>query len=308
MDIRRLQHLRQAVEAGSISAAAGALGLSQPALTKSIRILEAELGVPLLERRARGVVPTAFGEALLRRAAPVGVLLADALREIAALRGGAPAEAAIGAGPTWLRAKLPEAIADTIGASPGVRIRLQGGYDEALLRALRAGALDAVVAELPAIEDAADLALLPLGEEDFVVSCRRGHPLAHGTVPPERLLGFPWVLPPRPSRARARLVALFVARGLAPPEPALETESTDMVLRVVTGSDALCFQVRSALQAPDAAGLTTVRAPALAATRRTGIVLRRDGWLPPAAREVLGRLAASCGVAMPDGYGMRPES
>jgi LysR family transcriptional regulator of gallate degradation len=308
MDIRRLQHLRRAAEAGSISAAAASLGISQPALTKSIRILETELGVPLLERRARGVAPTAFGEALLRRAAPVGLLLADALREIAELRGGAPTEAAIGAGPTWLREKLPEAVAATIAALPGVRIRLQGGYDEALLRALRAGTLDAVVAELPPAEDVADLALLPLGEDDFVVGCRRGHPLARGQVAPERLLGFPWVLPPRPSRARARLGALFVARGLVPPEPALETESTDMLLRVVAGSDALCFSVRSALEAPDAAGLTTIRVPALAATRRTGIMLRRDGWLPPVARDVLSRLAASCGVAMPDGYGVRPKS
>jgi len=285
MELKRLQHLRRAVEAGSISAAAATLGLSQPALTKSIRTLEAELGVPLLARRARGVVPTLYGDALLRRAAPVGMLLAEALREIAALRGGAPAETAIGAGPTWLREKLPDAIAATITAGPAMRIRLQAGYDESLLRALRAGTLDAVVAELPPAEEAGDLALLPLSEDAFVVACRRGHPLARGTIPPERLLAYPWVLPPRPSRARARLGALFVARGLTPlvargltpPEPALETESADMLLRVVAGCDALAFPVRSALSAPDAAGLTTIRAPTLAASRRTGIVVRRDG-------------------------------
>lgn len=308
MDIKRLDHLRQAVEAGSISAAALRLGLSQPALTKSIRILEHELGVPLLERRARGVVPTAYGVALLRRAAPVTVLLSDALREIAALRGGPPAEAAIGAGPTWLREKLPDAIAATIAADPTARIRLQAGYDDALLRALRSGALDAVLAELPAVEEASDLALLQLAEDDFVVGCRRGHPLARSVVQAETLLGFPWILPPSPSRARARLGALFAARGLAPPDPALETESTDMLLRVIAGSDALCFQVRSALDAPDAAGLTTLRVPSLAATRRTGIMVRRGSWLPPLTRQLLTRLAAACGVAIPDGYGADAES
>lgn len=308
MDLKRLQHLRQAVEAGSISAAAAALGLSQPALTKSIRGLEAELGVALLERRARGVVPTACGEALVRRAGPVSVLLGDALREIGALRGGPREEAAIGAGPTWLRAHLPEAVAGAIAADPAIRIRVQAGYDEALLRALRAGALDAVLADLPGAEEAADLDLLPLSEDDFVVGARRGHPLGRGAVAPERLLGFPWVLPPRPSRARARLHALFVARGLVPPEPALETDSTDMVLRVVAASDALCFQVRDTLAAPDAAGLMALRAPALAASRRTGIVVRRAGWLPPAARAVLVRLAAGCGVAIPDGYGTGRKS
>lgn len=308
MDTRRLDHLRRAVEAGSISAAAATLGLSQPALTKSIRILEGEVGVPLLERRARGVVPTAYGDALLRRAAPAGVLLADALREIAALRGGPREAATIGAGPTWLRDRLPDAIAATIAEDPSVRIRLQGGYDDALLRGLRAGTLDAVVAELPAAEETRDLVVLPLSEDVFVVGARRGHPLARRSVAPDRLLAFPWVLSPRPSRARARLAALFVARGLAPPEPALETESTDLLLRVVAASDALCFPVRSTLEAPDAAGLVALRVPALAATRRTGIMVRRDGWLPQATRAVLAKLTEMCGVSMPDGYGKPPKS
>lgn len=308
MDLRRLLHLRKAAEAGSISAAAAALGLSQPALTKSIRGLEAELGVRLLERRARGVVPTIYGEALLRRALPVGVLIADARREIAALRGGPREEAAIGAGPTWLRARLPEAVAACIAADPAIRIRIQAGYDEALLRDLRAGALDAVLADLPGPEEAADVELLPLSEDDFIVGARRGHPLGRGPVEPQRLLAFPWVLPPRPSRARARLGALFAARGLIPPEPALETDSTDMALRVVAGSDALCFQVRRTLDAPDAAALVALRVPALAAARRTGIVVRRAGFLPQAARAVLDRLATGCGIAIPPGYGMGGKS
>lgn len=138
-----------------------------------------------------------------------------------------------------------------------MRIRLQGAYDDALLRASRRQ-VDAVVAELPATEDSRDLSVRPLSEDVFVIGCRRGHPLVRDVVTPERLLAYPWVLSPRPSCARARLGTLFVARGLAPPEPALETESTDLLLRVVAASDAPCSPVRSTFNVPEAAGLTTL--------------------------------------------------
>ena len=304
MELRRLEHLRRAAEAGSLSAAAGQLGLSQPALTKSIRLLEEELGVPLLERRARGVVPTPYGAALLRRTHRVGTLLDDALREIAALRGGAPDEAAIGAGPTWLREALPEVIAEAVRERPGLRVRVEAGFDDGLLRALRDGRLDAVIAELPPAEESADLDLLPLATDDLVVVCRRDHPLARAkrAVAPARLLSHPWALAPRGSRARTRLAALFGARDLPAPQPALETASTGLLLRFVAASDGLGFIARATLRAPDAAGIIALNVPDLAVARRSGIVTRSGAWLPASARDILSRLLLRHGRPIPDGY------
>lgn len=304
MDLRRLEHLRRAAEAGSLSAAAAQLGLSQPALTKSVRLLEDEVGVPLLERRARGVVSTRYGEALLRRTHRVGALLEDALREIAALRGDAEDEVAIGAGPTWLREALPEVIADAIRDRPGLRVRVEAGFDDGLLRSLRTGSLDAVVAELPPAEEAADLDLLPLTTDDLVVVCRHDHPLARtkGPVAPARLVGLPWALAPRGSRARTRLSALFGARDLPAPAPALETASTALLLRFLATSDGLGFLARATLRAPDAAGLVALDVPDLAISRRSGVVTRGGAWLPAGAREVVSRLLRACGQPIPEGY------
>lgn len=308
MDLRRLQHLRLAAEAGSLSAAAARLGLSQPALTKSIRQLEEELGVPLLERRARGVVPTAYGEALLRRTHRVGALLDDALREIAALRGGVPDEAVIGAGPTWLREALPEVIAEAVRDRPGLRVRVEAGFDDGLLRSLRNGGLDAVVAELPSADEAADLDVLPLTTDDLVVVCRRDHPLSRRRRPvePASLLTYPWALAPRGSRARTRLAALFGARDLAAPEPALETSSTALLLRFLAASDGLGLLARATLRGTDAAGLAALDVPDLAVSRRSGIVTRRGAWLPASTRDVLSRLLRRCGQSIPEGYGNAP--
>jgi molybdate transport repressor ModE-like protein len=67
LDPRRIAHLAAAARCGSLTAAAAELGLTQPALSKSIRELERALGVPVLERGRFGATPTEYGEALIAR-------------------------------------------------------------------------------------------------------------------------------------------------------------------------------------------------------------------------------------------------
>src|SRR3546814_9310124 len=64
-----LVHAKSLADEGSFRVAAAKLGLTQPALTKSIQALEAEVGVRLFDRSRKGIAPTAAGAALLRRAA-----------------------------------------------------------------------------------------------------------------------------------------------------------------------------------------------------------------------------------------------
>lgn len=68
MNFRKLEHFVKIVQAGSLSRAAERLGLSQPVLSRELRDLEREMGLPLLCRHARGVTATPAGEALKRRA------------------------------------------------------------------------------------------------------------------------------------------------------------------------------------------------------------------------------------------------
>ncbi len=142
--------------------------------------------------------------------------VADASGEIAALRSGDFGRA-VGAGPAWLRRHLPLAVARTVARHPGVRIRVGGGFDEELFRGLRRGEFDFVVAELPQAEDRRGLDVRPLTSDELGVCCRAGHPLARRRrIVARDLLGFPWVLLPRTTRAQRRLTALFAAQDLAP--------------------------------------------------------------------------------------------
>src|SRR5215467_11595025 len=203
MDLRQLEYFLRVAQRRNISLAAAELSITQPSLTKSIKLLEKELGVRLFDRLARGVELTDYGRALLRHAEAIGVQIADASSEITALRSGNFGAVSVGAGPAWLRRHLPLAVARTVTRHPGVHIRVGGGFDEELFRGLRRGDYDFVVAELPQAEDRRGLEVRLLTSDELGVCCRAGHPLAkRRRIAPRDLLGFPWVLLPRTTRAQ----------------------------------------------------------------------------------------------------------
>lgn len=295
MNLRQLEYFLGVARSGSFTAGALQLGVAQPTLTKSIRALEVELGVALFERSARGVVVTSFGAALQRHAERVGLQLKDATDELAALRSHAGGPVVIGAGPAWLRRLLPEAVAGAISRQPTLRVSLLGGFDDMLLKGLRAGELDFVVAELPPLENAHDLDVLPLTTDTLGVVCRASHPLVgRKRLAPRDLLAYPWVMPPHRTRAHQRLSALFVSADLPVPTIAVTTESMALLLRLLASCDALTFTVSTTVTLPEAAGLVMLDVPQLAAKRAAGIITRKGAWVSPAAQSIIEDLRAIC--------------
>lgn len=295
MDLRQLEYFRRVAQRRNISLAAAELNITQPSLTKSIKLLEKELGVRLFDRLARGVELTDYGQAFLRHAEAIGVQIADAASEIAALRSGDFGTVSVGAGPAWLRRHLPLAIARTVARHPGVRIRVGGGFDEELFRGLRRGEFDLVVAELPQAEDRRGLEARPLASDDLGVCCRSGHPLARRRrIAPGDLLDFPWVLLPRTTRAQRRLTALFAAQDLSPPHNVVETNSHAFLLNMLRSSDALTFTTSRTVDLEEGAGLVMLNAPTLTVRREAGVVLRRGGFLSPAALRLIDHLVDIC--------------
>ncbi len=264
-------------------------------MTKSVRLLEQELGVPLFERLPRGVELTRFGHSLVRHAQAVQVQLDDAVGELEGLRNGAEGQVLIGAGPAWLRRHLPLAVARTLSSRPRLKIHILGGFDEALLRALRSGELDFVVAELPGAEMASDLEITPLTSDALGVACRKGHPLAgRKKIELKALLAFPWVLPANNPRSRRKLESFFIARDMTPPVPAVETESMAFAFAMLRASDALTYTTANTVTDPGGLGLTSLDVPALRSRRDAGIMQRRGTRLSPGAHSVAEELKAIC--------------
>jgi len=123
--LRELRILHQVVEAGSMAKAAQALSMTQPAVSQAIGQLESALDLPVLERSPAGVVPTAFGAILLRRALEAREVLADGIREIEALADPGSGEVVVGASESYIAGgALTAMIATLRQRHPRMRIQV----------------------------------------------------------------------------------------------------------------------------------------------------------------------------------------
>jgi DNA-binding transcriptional LysR family regulator len=153
MTLQQLRYALAAADHGSFSAAASRLRLAQPSLSEQIRTLEAELGVRLFTRTARGLVPTAALEALRPHAERVLSeieALRDSVAEVRELRGGTVSFGTFGFAGDYL---LTDLVAEMRGRHPSVRVRVVGRNSADVADGVRAGTLEAGLVVLP-IEDA----------------------------------------------------------------------------------------------------------------------------------------------------------
>lgn len=150
MDIRSLQSFLQVVQARSFSKAAAALGITQPALSRQIRRLEAEVGQNLLHRDGRGISVTAAGRIFLAHARTVVEEMQGATSELAKLRGEPTGSVTLGLPPTMSRSLLPEIVRRIRSAYPRVHLRVMQGLSGELNERLLNGTVDmAVLSQTP---------------------------------------------------------------------------------------------------------------------------------------------------------------
>jgi DNA-binding transcriptional LysR family regulator len=142
LNVQRLKVLREVVAQGSFSEAAGVLNYTQSAVSQAIATLEAEAGVPLLERDRRGVRPTTAGERLNEHAGRILTQLDAAEAELGAIAGIKGGELRMASFPTAGATLMPLAIAAFRAAHPDVTLSLVEGEPEELTPRLRDGEFD----------------------------------------------------------------------------------------------------------------------------------------------------------------------
>lgn len=176
LDPVTLQHFIAMCEKGSIARAAEREALVASALSKRIGALEAELGVPLLVRRRRGVVPTPAGEALLVRAREVLGEMQRLRAELGAFGMGVQGSVRVLVSPSALAERLPEDIAGFLTRHPSLRVSLDERTGPDILRSLREGAADLGV--LWDVGDTSGLQSWPYRSDRLCVVMAPTHPLA----------------------------------------------------------------------------------------------------------------------------------
>lgn len=157
--------------------AATVLNTSQPALSKSIRQLEYEVGAKLLERGRHGARPTVYGEALVLRYKRIEAELRGAVYDIEALKGLSQGHLTIGATRTVANALVPTAVSALKAAKPKIVVEIIEDRAAKLTEALKDGRLDVVVGPIYGDPVGTELAEEFLFESQLVVVTRPGHPL-----------------------------------------------------------------------------------------------------------------------------------
>src|SRR3954451_25328930 len=161
MELRHLRYFVAIAEERSITRAAERLWIAQPGLSTQVRRLEAELGIPLLDRHPRGVELTPAGELFLERARAT-LATAEADRST----GADLAAGLAGTGRLGIASEAPAGLGPPLLAAfgqdrPNVEVTVFESYSGSLMRDLRDGRLDAVIA--PAAFASAELRWLPVG-------------------------------------------------------------------------------------------------------------------------------------------------
>jgi LysR family transcriptional regulator, nitrogen assimilation regulatory protein len=167
MELRSIQYFVQVADEGSITRTADKIGIAQPALTRHIKQLEAELGTQLLLRLPRGVRLTTSGRDFLEHARTIMLEVSRASAHVRGKTQVPRGKVVMGTSPTLAPLLLPGCIARARQQCPTVTLKVVEGFSPQLLDALLTGRLDLAIMTNPPRSTA--LALTPLISEPLVV-------------------------------------------------------------------------------------------------------------------------------------------
>lgn len=285
VDPRHLVQLYTIVEVGSFVAAAERLGLTQPGLSRNIRILEARIGVKLLNRGKHGATPTDEGKVL----AAYGRTLRDLTQQAAtigtAVQRGEIGELRVGASFSIANGVIAEPISRFLERRPKASIRVIPGPTPHLLQELQAGQLDLVVGGTQLVAEQHGVRFEPLIENQLVVIGRRDHPLSRlDPVPLGPLMAARWIVCSQHDPLRLDVESGMTSLGLSRECVALETGSTSLVADVLTQTDFLAMVPSAFAHSLMADGkICRLKLTTTFNLRSMGIAYRSNGDIPPVA-------------------------
>lgn len=276
---RRLQVFVKLCETHHMQTVASLLGLSQPAVSSTLKVLENGCGKTLFERTPKGLQPTRASHDILfpiRRALNE---LRHLDTDITAIRGALQGVVHIGALPLGRTRILPEAIVRLMDEHPGIQVITNESPFDLLATELRAGDVDFIFGALRSVTYASDLLGESLLTEEMVVLARRDHPLCKNTDLQDELARARWVLPRAGSPARQMLDDCFTDFGIAVPRPVVESGDLAIIRGLLLRSNMLAAVSAHQLEQEIASGELCILPLELKQTTRAIGLTYRNGCL-----------------------------
>ena len=288
MTIRHFEIFQTVCALGSITAAAGQLNMTQPAVSTAVRELESFYGTPLFERRNRRIYLTEAGGALLQY---TGTILTQYQESVRALReeSGHPL-CRFGVNVTIGETRLAQLAAAVRAAVPGVVLQLYVENSAAIERRLRENTIDFAVADREF--DSRRDEIRRIGRENMAVAAAPGAPARLSVA---ALAAKPLLLRETGSGSRAAVDAVFERHGCTP-VPAAESVSTLALLQLAESGAGYAVLPEAVLQGALARGtLTAVAVTDDVFARSYYLVCRKNKYRTPAMRAAMEAISA-CAV------------
>jgi DNA-binding transcriptional LysR family regulator len=292
MELRDIEYFAVVAEHRNVRRASEALGLSPPALSKSLRRLERSMRAKLVERTPKGVALTPVGTALLAQIGRLRVTLRDIKREAEDLSQGHAGHLRIGVGMTTVE-DLPEGYIALLKEAPNLTGQITVADNDVLVPALCNGELDLIFNVIPdspypgCVQE-------QLFDDVFVVCASVAHRLAkRKRVTLADLVDEQWALSAPGVLNVQHVHRVFQAHGLPPPRVAIEARPIRLRLEICASTNLLSFNARRMLQEVALRlRLKEIPVEELKWRRPVGVIYRNEAYLPPAARRLIDLLKA----------------
>jgi DNA-binding transcriptional LysR family regulator len=304
MELRDLEYFVAVAEHGHLGRAADSLGLTHPALSKSLARLEGAMQVKLFNRGGKGMELTAEGSLLLSRARELRQSLWNVAREVSDVSRGHAGHIRVGVGAVVNGHEFVSmAFAEMLRDAPRITIKAMVSDADEILAALHSGQLDVVVNILyPTTPPPAGLVFVPLYDEECVPLCAPNHRLAaHTHVSLVELSKERWALSGAVHSESVlstlrKLREVFRDSGLEPPRIAFESRSLSLRLQLSANSDVLLYTSRAHARRLVTAPLHVLPVKELYWLRPVGVLHRKEPYMSPAVRrfiDILKRITSS---------------
>ena len=244
-----ITYFLEVVRHGNVGRAAVAVGVTQPAISKAIRRLEATVGVALFERGAHGARLTSDGQLFLESARNFDAQHSAILRSAADLRAHHAGMLRIGLTNPASDSPVVQVLAEMVRQRPGMRLVLTIGKSDTLNDAVEKGELDmAVSPSFPGSHFSCDR--IELSEDWMRVAARARHPMFSVSKLSLQDIGdYSWLLPSRQSNTRRLLTNILEHAGCPAPRVVIEADyRSDAAMGLIEGTDLLTIVPASVLR------------------------------------------------------------
>jgi DNA-binding transcriptional LysR family regulator len=286
----RDQHIMLAVvQHGSMAKAATELAVSQPAVSKAISDMEHAVGVRLLDRGRNGIVPTAYGRALVSRGRAMFDELKQGIEELAYLADPTVGELRIASTESLAAGFLPAVIESFSKEHPRVRLDVVQAVMNALhYHDLRERSVDLLLGRVsvPLDEDDLDVEIV-YDDQIVVVASRRSKWARARKLTLADLAAERWVLPPANSIAGLLAAEWFRSGNIEMPRAAVTTLSIHLCRRLAATGQFVATLPVSVLRSTDCNELKVVPLMLPAQARPVGIVTLKNRTPSPVAKRFI---------------------